>query len=285
MALYRDYDQAGLDAQYNLRARVPGFILHFQRWAETSAAVRRMAPAKLDLRYGKTPAEALDFFPAAVRGAPLLVFIHGGYWQSLDKSDFSFIAPAYQQAGVSVAVVNYALAPTVTMAEIVRQNRAAIAWLGAEAGRLGIDAARLFVAGHSAGGHLTAMMLATSWSEWGLRAEAVRGGAAVSGVYDLEPIRLCYLNAVLGMDAAAAERLSPVRLAPRAGSRLILALGSLETEEFHRQQKALAAAWRPQGCAIDEMVLAEDDHFTAIDRLADPTSPLCRALLRQIFGA
>jgi arylformamidase len=249
MTVYRDYDQAGLDAQYNLRARVPEFAEHFAAWAAASEAARQAALCRLDLAYGATPAETLDFFPAPAAPAPCLLFIHGGYWQAMDKRDFSFIAPPFQGQGIAVAIVNYALAPSAAMDEIVRQCRAAFDWLSDNAGPLGIERDRLHVAGHSAGGHLTAMVLAAE-----SRAGAPRpvGALAVSGLYDLEPIRLCYLNAVLGLDRAAAERNSPIRLAPPPGVPILLALGGKETPEFHRQQSAFAATWRDRGATLAE---------------------------------
>ncbi len=284
LAIFHAYDQAALDAQYNQRALVPDFARHFQRWAASSEAARHSRPCRLGLAYGGTPEEALDFFPAARPRAPLLVFIHGGYWQAMDKSDFSFIAPSFQAAGIAVAVINYALAPRVGIDEIVRQCRAAVAWLWRSAAQLGIDPQRLHVAGHSAGGHLAAMVMAMPVSAFALPSHPVRGICGVSGLYDLEPIRLSYLNATLGMDGETARRNSPFHLSPPAGGSVILALGSRETDEFHRQQAVLAEAWRERGCAVAEMELADANHFTVLDGLADPQDPLFRAAAMQILG-
>ena len=282
MALYRGYDKAGLDAQYFLRARVPNYAEYFRRWKDESAAVRRARPCRLDLAYD---VEALDLFPAGTRMAPCLLFIHGGYWQALDKSDFSYLVPAFQDAGVAVAVLNYTLAPKAKMDEIVRQNRAAVAWLHRNAGAYGIDPGRLHVAGHSAGGHLTAMILATDWAGLGLDHHPVRGACAISGLYDLEPIRLCYLNEVLGLDAAAAERNSPLRHLPRHSPPLILSVGTGETDEFLRQQAEFATAWRGAGLALEIADQPGDHHFEVIDRLGQPGTPLHQAVMRQISGA
>jgi arylformamidase len=282
MALYRDYDRAGLDAQYFLRARVPEHPEYFRRWAEDSAAVRRTRPCQLDIPYD---GERLDLFPAERRPAPCLLFIHGGYWQALDKSDFSFLVPAFQDAGVAVAVVNYTLAPKAGMAEIVRQNRAAVAWLQRNAREYGLDPARIHVAGHSAGGHLTAMVLATDWSAFGLDRNPVRGACAISGLYDLEPIRLCYLNDVLGLDALGAERNSPIHHLPKQSPPLILSVGTGETDEFLRQQEAFAAAWRGAGLALEIADQPGDHHFAVVGRLGESQGPLHRAVMRQIWGA
>jgi len=282
MALYRNYDRAGLDAQYFLRGRVPEHPEYFRRWAEDSAAVRRARPCRLDISYDS---ERLDLFPAERPAAPCLLFIHGGYWQALDKSDFSFLAPAFQDAGVALAVVNYTLAPKAGMDEIVRQNRAAVAWLYRNARAYGVDPERIHVAGHSAGGHLTAMMLATDWAAFGLDRNPVRGACAISGLYDLEPIRLCYLNDVLGLDAATAERNSPLRHLPKQSPPLILSVGTGETDEFLRQQADFAAAWRKAGLPLEIADQPGDHHFEIVNRLGQLTSPLHQAVMRQISSS
>ncbi|HVM80126.1 MAG TPA: alpha/beta hydrolase [Stellaceae bacterium] len=281
MPIYRDYDQAALDAQYNLRARVLDHQEYFLRWDRASKEARATRRPRLDLRYDS---EALDLFPAAKTPAPCLVFIHGGYWQAFGKGDFSFVAPAYQDAGVSVAVVDYTLSPKATMDEIVRQNRAAVAWLHKNARELGIDPDRVHVAGHSAGGHLTAMLLETDWRQFGLERSPVRGGSAISGLYDLEPIRLCYLNKVLGLDDASARRNSPILGVPRAAPPLILSLGTEETPEFLRQQADFAAAWRKAGLALEIADEPGTHHFSVMDRFAAPGSILNRAIMRQILA-
>ncbi len=281
MALYRNYDKAGLDAQYFLRARVPDHPEYFKRWKEDSEAVRRSRPCRLDLRYD---VETIDVFPAPKTPAPCLLFIHGGYWQALDKSDFGYIVPAFQDAGVAVAVVNYTLAPKAKMDEIVRQNRAAVAWLHRNAREFGIDPARIHVAGHSAGGHLTTMILATDWSAFGLDHNPVRGACAISGLFDLEPIRLCYLNDVLGLDAEAARRNSPIHHIPRQSPPLILSVGTGETDEFLRQQADFAQAWRAAGLTLEIADQPGDHHFRIADRLGEPKSLLHQAVMRQISG-
>jgi arylformamidase len=288
-ALYHDLDQAALDAQYNLRRAVPAHPAYFARWAAESAAVRARMPCRLDFAYGDAPQATLDLFPAlfpaAAAPAPLLVFIHGGYWQAMDKSDFSFVAPAYLAAGIAVAVVNHTLAPASDMDVIVAQIRAAVVFLARQGAALGIDARRIFLAGHSAGGHLTAMAMLTDWSGLGVAGDPVRGGCAISGVFDLEPIRLCYLNRAIGLDAAAAARNSPLRLlavaAPPAGS-LILAVGGRETDEFRRQQAAFAAAYGARFRAPAVVAQPDDNHFSIMDRLGERDSPLCGALVDAI---
>ncbi|HEV3175037.1 MAG TPA: alpha/beta hydrolase, partial [Stellaceae bacterium] len=181
--------------------------------------------------------------------------------------------------------VNYTLAPKAGMDEIVRQNRAAVAWLQRNAREYGLDPARIHVAGHSAGGHLTAMVLATDWSAFGLDRDPVRGACAISGLYDLEPIRLCYLNDVLGLDALGAERNSPIHHLPKQSPPLILSVGTGETDEFLRQQEAFAAAWRGAGLALEVADQPGDHHFAVVGRLGESQGPLHRAVMRQIWGA
>jgi len=279
MALYRDYDKAGLDAQYNIRARVTDHEAWSARWAAAAEAVLKTRPSRLNIAYDR---EKLDVFPAARTPAPALIFIHGGYWQSRSKEDFCFIVPAFQDAGIAVVMVEYTLAPKATMDEIVRQNRAAVAFVHKNARELGIDPARIHVAGHSAGGHLAAMMMVTDWTMHGLDRHPLAGGCAISGLYDLEPIRLCYLNEVLGMDAATAARNSPIHLVPRTAPPLILALGTAESEEFHRQQEVLAGLWRRHGLRLEIADQPDDHHFSVIQRLGEPDSLLHRSVMRQI---
>jgi arylformamidase len=221
------------------------------------------------------------------------VFIHGGYWRAMDKADFRYVAEGLVPAGAMVAVVNYALVPSVDIDEIVRQNRAALAWLWHHAADYGGDPNRIFVSGHSAGGHLTAMMMATDWPGFdrALPKDLVKGGCAISGVFDLEPVRLCYLNDDMGMDEATAARNSPIWLLDRmTPAPLILCVGGIETDEFHRQQADFAAAWAaawsaappPAGAPLTVVDAPGMHHFVVVDELAKAESPLNRAVRDQM---
>jgi arylformamidase len=285
--IYRGMDQAALDAQYDLRAAVPRFPEHAASWVGRSEAARRAHECRLDIAYGDAPAETLDLFPAGP-GAALVIFFHGGFWRAQDKRDFLYPAPAFLARGIAYASVNYTLAPAASIDEIVAESRRAVAFVARNAADLGIDPCRLFVAGHSAGGHLTAMLALTDWSALGLADAPMCGGCAVSGVYDLEPIRLCYLNAVLGLDAAAAARNSPWRLlaaSGRAAPPLVVAVGGNETAEFRRQQDEFAGAWRQQGLKLTVVSQPGEDHFSIMDRFAEPTSKLFRAVADAIPAA
>jgi arylformamidase len=282
--IFRGYDQEALDREYDNRRKVANSAEWLARYPRESEATRRALPCRIDVRYGPSPPETLDVFPAAGPGpVPVHVFVHGGYWRSLDKADFSFVARAFAPAGAAVAVINYGLIPTVDMAELVRQCRAAVAWIYGNAGSFGGDPARIFASGHSAGGHLVAMLFATDWPRFaGLPADVIKGGAAISGLYDLEPIRLCYLNETLKLTAETARRHSPIHLVPTVRAPLLLPLGAAEGPEYHRQTEDLAAAWRKHGLAPQVMDLAGHDHFSIVGLLEDPASELSRVIRRQM---
>ena len=208
-------DAAWYEAQYNNRARVADHARILTRWTEASALARKGLTHRLDLAYGDTSAERLDVFPARAPGSPVLVFIHGGYWRSLDKSDHSFVAPAFVDAGAMVVVPNYGLCPAVSMEQIALQMAGALAWTWRHADEFGGDRARIVVAGHSAGGHLAAMLLTCRWKDVGadLPARLLCGALSLSGLFDLEPVRHApFLQADLGLTPATVRRLSPCLL-------------------------------------------------------------------------
>ena len=280
-AVFRHYDQRALDAEYNNRAKVKNAMDWIARYGAESARVRAEVPMRFDVPYGAHHAERLDvFMPQTPAPAPIHVFIHGGYWHRLDKADFSFVARAFREA--ATVVVNYALIPTVDLDELVRQVRASIAWVHANAKTFGGDANRITVSGHSAGGHLVAMLLATDWARFGAPADVVKAGCAISGLYDLEPIRLCYLNDVLALSPEAAARNSPLLLEPRGRVPLVLTVGGDEGAEYHRQQNDLAAAWRAHNAPVDILDAPGFDHFSIVAQLERPDSALARAIRRQL---
>jgi len=274
---------AWFDAQYNNRARIPEHLQILAEWAERSAAARAALPATLDIAYGRDPAERLDLFPAATPRAPVLVYIHGGYWRALDKADASFIAPPFVAAGAAVVVTNYALCPAASIEEIVRQQREALAWVWRHAAELGGDPERIVVAGHSAGGHLAAMTLATDWPavDPRLPADLVKGALSLSGVFELEPLRHApFLASDLRLDAAAAERLSPIALA--APKRPLFALvGGDESKEFLRQNALIAETWGPAAVPVCEAVPGRH-HMSVLRELAEPGSRTHRLALRLL---
>ncbi|MFT5485107.1 MAG: arylformamidase [Paracoccaceae bacterium] len=285
-SVYREYDQKALDAEYDLRPRwpdVPEVIAHREN---ESAAVRSRIPGRLNIAYGAEPKEMLDVFPPSNgrAGGPAVIYIHGGYWQMSDKDDTTYIAPAFLDAGIAFITLNYTLAPDGDMDVMVDECRRAVAWVHRNAGEFGVDPERLYIAGHSAGGHLTAMLLATDWRavDPALPAMPLKGACALSGLYDLEPIRLTFLNGVLGLDPETAARNSPLYLDPLADIPLILSVGELETDEFKRHQTELYAAWSAKGLAVEEIPAPDCHHYTIVGHFGDPASMLHKAMLKMI---
>lgn len=279
-------DKDFLEREYNPRVQIPHFADFFARWKRCALETRESLRASLDIAYGPAPAETLDFFPAAAAGAPLLIFIHGGYWRALDKADFSWVAPGFTAAGISVAVLNYGLAPKTAVPEIVAQMRRACAWLYGNAQGLGIDAQRIFCSGHSAGGHLTGMMLATDWPSLSpsLPKRLLAGALTVSGVFDLQPLTHAeFLRRDLNLDEAGARAISPAFLPVHNDAPLLLAAGALESAEFHRQSRLIAAHW-PSIIAADLLDVPDCDHLSVCDALATPGNVLFEAL-RTLIGS
>ena len=286
-AVYRGYDAAALYAQYNNRAQVPEARLAAVKADQNarSEAYRAAAPRKhLDVAYGPHPRERLDVFLPEADGAPLLAFMHGGYWQWNDKEGFEFLAEHLVAAGAAFANIDYALCPSVTLAELAAQCRRAVAHLWRESARYGHDRSRIVVSGHSAGGHLTAMMLASDWRELGddLPDCPAAAGLPISGIYDLEPIRLTPLNDAVRLRREDVAPLSPMFSAPRAPRPLVAAFGGDESDEFHRQAADFAAAWAGRGAAARTLPLPGRDHFTALSALAEPDHELFRTALELL---
>ncbi|GAC1603824.1 MAG: alpha/beta hydrolase [Ramlibacter sp.] len=267
-----------LESMYNNRARVPDHPRYFSRWAGDSARVRRTADCVPDRAYGDGPDQLLDVFPAPRPAAPVLVFIHGGWWRSLDKHDHSFIAPAFTAAGVCVVMPNYTLAPTASVPGITLQMVQALAWTFRNIASFGGDPARICVAGHSAGGQLAAMLLACLWPLHGqdLPADLVKGALSVSGLHDLTPImHTPFLQKDLKLTPRQVRKASPALLpAPPAGA-LAAVCGGDESAEFHRQRELIRAAWGAQRVPVCE-ALPGLDHFSVVDALAQPDSRLHR---------
>ncbi len=284
-ALYRQFtSQAELDAQYDVERSVPDFTVHARHYVDESKLARHRLACDLDVRYGPTRDEHLDIFPAAQRNAPILLFIHGGYWRMLSSKEFSCVALGPVAAGVTVISVNYALCPSVTIDEIVRQARAAVAWTWRNAASFGGDPERLFVSGHSAGGQLTAMCLNTDWpGVYGLPDDAIKGGLSVSGVFDLQPIRYTLMQPLLQIDDGIVVRNSPLRMAQRrTRAPLIFSVGGDEPAEFQRQTAEFQQHWQAAGNAASFVPQPGANHFDAIYGFEDPKSPLCRALFRMM---
>ncbi len=262
MALYRGMDRAALDAAYNNGAAVADSASIVAGWEARSARLRAAHPEGMDLRYGSDERNRIDFF-AARRDAPVLAFIHGGYWQNRAKELFAFVAEGPLAWGINVALVGYTLAPHKRLDGIVAEIRAALGWLHQSIPVLGGNAEQLFVSGWSAGGHLTAMAMDHP---------AVKGGLAISGLYDLEPIRLSYVNEKLGLDEAEARRNSP----GPTQKPLVIAYGADELPELRRQSQEYAKLLNSEAIG-----LPRHNHFTVLEELASPHGALT-ALVRKL---
>lgn len=273
------------ERDYNVRAAIADHSDYFDRWTRRSEVFRASADARLALAYGDGEQQCLDLFspPDSGTAPPLLMFIHGGYWQGLDKSFFSFIAEPLVAAGAAVAVVGYELCPAVRIADITRQIRQATAFLWTQADDLAIDRDRLFVMGHSAGGHLTAMLTATDWPTVDsiLPVTLVRGGVSVSGLFDLTPLIHTSMNQNLGLDADAARAVSPVFMTPLGKGPLLLVVGGDESAGFHDQSNRLADAWGDRCRRLD---IPDRHHLSVIEDMADADSTLFAAIEGMVFS-
>lgn len=274
------------ERQYNNRANVPEHPELLAEWAELSMAWETAAPRKaLDLAYGDSESERLDLFFSGVADAPVHMYIHGGYWQANTRKSSSFVARPLVEAGAHVAVVDYALCPAVTIDEIGRQIRAALAWLWREAERFGGDPDHITVSGHSCGGQLVGMAMATDWPGFadGLPADLVKGGVSISGVFDLVPLVDTTINEKVGMNVETARRNSPLFMDPATSAPLALYWGADETEAFRRQSEAMAESWGGKGVATVAEAIPGVNHFTVLTGMDDAAHPATKAIIVQ-FG-
>lgn len=279
------YDREALDREYDNRRKVADSATHIAWYARASADWRARHGGVLDLAYGPSAAETLDIFGAGTRGEsrPVHVFFHGGYWRAMHKDDFSYVAGALQPAGVVTVVVNYALVPAVDLATLVAQCRRALLFVHRHIGEHGGDPGRILVSGHSAGGHLVGMMLATDWPalDPSCPPSLMHGGLAISGLFDLEPIRHCFLNDDLRLDPAAVRANSPLVLDKHDPGPLLAVYGGEEGDEYRRQSESLASAWpNTRARALDGL-----DHFSIMREFDRPEGAVARIARAMIDGA
>jgi arylformamidase len=273
-------EKTDYDLLYNPRLTVSGYEEIFDRWERDSERARAQLDCYLDVPYGLARTETLDIFRAKGKSCGLLMYIHGGYWRSLDKKRFSFLAPALADAGITLAVVNYALCPAVQVADIVMQMVQASAWLYRNGANFGAPAGRLAVCGHSAGGHLAAMMLACHWSKYSpdLPRKVVSCALSISGLYDLtEIVKVPSVNEDVRLTEEAALKVSPAFLPPATGAPLYTAVGTEENEGFHIQNRLIAERWSKVHRA--DVPCPRRNHFTVLDDLCDPGTRLFKSAL------
>lgn len=282
--LYRNFStQAEFDAQYNPSLELPDAAAPGRHFVAMAERARATLPCVLDVPYGPTREETLDIFPAAQANAPVFVFIHGGYWRALSSKTFSGVALGLQARGITTVVINYALCPFVTIDEIVRQTRAALAWTLRNIQHHGGDPARVAIGGHSAGGHLTAMALQTDWAgDYGLPQDPFVAALPFSGLYDIEPLRYSYLQPQIQLDDGIIRRNSPAFLVRPCKTPLWITWGGAESSEFARQSQIYHQAWAAAGNTSELRAVPGANHFTVIDGLEHAHSEVCNWLAQRL---
>lgn len=273
MSLYRGMDAPELEFQYELRSKEPDFDALVARWMKRCADFRDASDVALDLSYGDAEREVLDLFRGSA-GGPLLVYIHGGYWQRGDKAMYSFVAEPFMQAGVNVALLNYTLTPACRLGDIAPEIRRAISWLWHNADEFKFDRDRLSVMGHSAGGHLTAMMMATDWPAYdaAMPKELIYSGLPISGIFELEPLVHTSINDGPQMDVDEARRESPLFMEPTTDAPQLVLAGGAETPEFKRQSDAYRDKFATDNRRMSRYDVPNENHFGELERLAEPDS-------------
>jgi arylformamidase len=287
MSIYLSFDQAELDREYSPSSRIDDISVFLDAYAAISSKIKIKATNEglclQNLAYGSQKDERLDLYlPSTTAGAPLHIFIHGGFWRALSKDDSAFAAPMFQQEGSFFAAIDYTLAPNATLTQIVRQNRRAISWLFDNADNWGFDRNNIYLSGSSAGAHLAIMMLLTDWSQYGLPQNTIKGVCAVSGIYDLEPIRLSYVNEPLGMSPQEAAENSPMGKKLRDHCPIIFAYGDNETSEFKRQTDEYRDFLLQSGESISFGEIKDRNHFDVIMDLMQSDTWLAQQILNQM---
>jgi arylformamidase len=282
--LYRNFSvQSEFDAQYNPSLALPDPAAPGKHFVATALRARAELPCTLDVPYGPTLDETLDIFAAAQPNAPVFVFIHGGYWRALSSKEFSGVALGLHALGITTVVINYALCPRVSIDEIVRQTRAALAWTLRNIQHYGGDPARVAIGGHSAGGHLTAMALQTEWAEdYGLPQDPFVAAIPFSGLFDIAPLRFSYLQPQIQLDDGIIRRNSPAFTVRPCKTPIWITWGGAESTEFARQAETYHQAWQAAGNTSELRAVPGANHFTVIGGFEDAQSETCHWLAEKL---
>ncbi|MEO6219508.1 MAG: alpha/beta hydrolase [Ginsengibacter sp.] len=281
MIIYKQYTPAALDRQYNNRLQVPEYATHFEGWELMSRQTEKEYPVIKNVPYGNLSRELLDIYPSSQPRSKTLIFIHGGYWQRFDKASFHFVAGAFHSYDIATVILNYPLAPEVSIDQIVLSCRKAVYWLLANLASFNGNADDIYIAGHSAGAHLAAMLMAADWQQANNHPGAFmfKGACAISGLFNLVPVQLCEVNEGLQMDVGTALRNSPVQLKPVTQCPLLLVMGEEETEEFKDQSEELYECWE-ENISIEFSQIKGLNHFSILEALCDPALILHKHMRR-----
>ncbi len=263
------------ESQYNVRNQRTDFeTTILADWIRQSELARQTLSFSSDVAYGSAERAKLDVFPASNPNAPILIYFHGGYWQGGDKSLYSFLAPALNMAGVTLVLPAYTLCPQATLTQIVEEARQAIEFVWRNNEIIPGDRGRITAMGHSAGGHITGMLMATDWTNRSsdLPLDLIYAGIPVSGLMDLAPLRETTINNAVQITGEEISKLSPINCPPVTNARQLVAVGGSETEEFHRQSDNYKIAFETSERQIERYDVPGCDHFDIVNALADPDS-------------
>jgi arylformamidase len=279
---YKGFRQDEMEFQYNPRVSVPEFPELARIRSAQARKVRDSAKSWLNVPYGSSPRELLDIYAADKQGGPVLVYIHGGYWRSGSKEDNCNFVPTFTKRGATVVLVEYDLCPEVTVADIVRQTRSAIAWVYKNIVRYGANPSKVFVAGHSAGGHLTAMALAHDWAKEGVPADLIKGAVATSGVYDLDMVMEISVQEQVRMTPEIAKQNNPLLQPPRVKCPLVVAVGGAEPKGWQQMSEDYFNYCKQHGMPVEYLIEPDANHYTMSEHLLDDARPLTRAMIKQM---
>jgi arylformamidase len=279
---YKGFRQDELEYQYNPRVSVPEFPELAKVRAAQARKVRETAKSWLNVPYGTSPREMLDIYAADQAGGPVLVYIHGGYWRSGSKEDNCNFVPTFTKRGATVVLVEYDLCPEVTVTDIVRQTRSAIAWVYKNIVRYGANPSKIFVAGHSAGGHLTAMALAHDWAKEGMPADLIKGAVATSGVYDLDMVMEISVQEQVRMTPEIATQNGPFHNPPGVKCPVVVAVGGAEPKGWQQMSEDYSNYCKQHGMPVDYLIEPDANHYTMSEHLLDDARPITQAMIKQM---